>query len=372
MLKLWFNVVLVGLALVLRGAAAEAVRVVAATPDVAFNRLFERTNGWVGADAVYSIAVGPERTLWFFGDTFVGRVTGGQRTNVTMINNSVGVQTGHGDGAGVEFFHRQRADGKPAAWLEPSEGRGWLWPFGGVMNEGAAEIFLWQIEKTDGGGAFGFRNVAVWLARIENPGDAPAAWRVSQRKVPFTELAGASRRLFGSAVLRVADWNYIYGIEEPAKFIGAARRMLVARVPVGKFEDFSAWTFWEGAEWGADFRKARGVVGGMGAEYSVDFVPSLKRFVLVTTENGLSDKIVARTAVEPWGPWSEARVIYKCPEVGLSPRVFCYAGKARVVPGGAGELLVSHAFNSHDFWEVVRDARLYWPRFVRVRLELVE
>ena len=101
----------------------------------------------------------------------------------------------------------------------------------------------------------------------------------------------------------------------------------------------------------------------------MDFVPSLKRFVLVTTENGLSDKIVARTAVEPWGPWSEARVIYKCPEVGLSPRVFCYAGKARVVPGGAGELLVSHAFNSHDFWEVVRDARLYWPRFVRVRLE---
>ena len=178
--------------------------------------------------------------------------------------------------------------------------------------------------------------------------------------------------MFGSAVLRVADWNYIYGIEEPAKFIGAARRMLVARVPVGKFEDFSAWTFWEGAAWGADFRKARGVVGGMGAEYSVDFVPSLKRFVLVTTENGLSDKIVARTAVEPWGPWSEARVIYKCPEVGLSPRVFCYAGKARVVPGGAGELLVSHAFNSHDFWEVVRDARLYWPRFVRVRLELVE
>ena len=108
-LKLWFNVVLVGLALVLRGAAAEAVRVVAATPDVAFNRLFERTNGWVGADAVYSIAVGPERTLWFFGDTFVGRVAGGQRTNVTMINNSVGVQTGHGDGAGVEFCDRTRA-----------------------------------------------------------------------------------------------------------------------------------------------------------------------------------------------------------------------------------------------------------------------
>ena len=350
-------------------AAVEPVRVGAAQAEAGFNQLFQRTNGWVGADAIYSIPISAERTLWFFGDTFVGRVADGRRTNVTMINNSVGGQTGRGATAGVEFFYQRKADGKAAAWLEPAAGGGWLWPFGGGFEDGQAWLFLWQMEKTAGGGAFAFRNVAVWLARIENPLAAPAAWRISQVKIPFTELAGERRRLFGSAVLRADGWNYIYGIEEPVKGIGAARRMLVARAPTGKVDAFAAWRFWNGEEWVADFGQVRGVVGGMGSEYSVNYVASLRRYVAVTTENGLSDKIVARAAEQPWGPWSEARVIYECPEVALTRRVFCYAGKAHALLDGDGELLVSHAFNSHDFWEVVRDARLYWPRFVRVRLE---
>ena len=356
-------------ALGFEAAAVEPVRVGSATAAADFNQLFQRTNGWVGADAIYSIPISADRTLWFFGDTFVGRVADGRRTNVAMINNSVGVQQGRGAAADVEFFYQRKADGKAAAWLEPAAAGGWLWPFGGAAEDGQAWLFLWQMEKTAGGGAFAFRNVAVWLARIENPLAAPAAWRISQVKIPFTELAGERRRLFGSAVLRVEGWNYIYGIEEPAKGSGAARRMLVARAPAGKVDVFTEWRFWNGEAWVADFRQVRGVVGGMGAEYSVSYMPSLRRYVAVTTENGLSDKIVARAAEQPWGPWSEARVIYNCPEAVLTRRVFCYAGKAHALLDGAGELLVSHAFNSHDFWEVVRDARLYWPRFVIVKLE---
>ena len=360
---------MLGCAVIFAASAVEPVRVVSATADVGFNQLFQRSNGWVGADAIYSIPINTDRTLWFFGDTFVGRVADGRRTNVAMINNSVGVQTGRGAAAGVEFFYQRKADGKPAAWLEPVAGGGWLWPFGGVYGGGEAWMFLWQMAKTEGGGAFAFRNVAVWLARIENPLAAPAAWRISQVKIPFTDVAGERRRLFGSAVLRVEGWIYIYGVEEPRKVMGAARRMLVARAPVGKLAEFGEWTFWDGTGWGADFRQARGVIGGMGSEYSVNYVPSLRRYVAVTTENGLSEKIVARAAEQPWGPWSEARVIYECPEMALSRQVFCYAGKAHALLDGDEELLVSHAFNSHDFWEVARDARLYWPRFVRVRLE---
>ena len=32
------------------------------------------------------------------------------------------------------------------------------------------------------------------------------------------------------------------------------------------------------------------------------------------------------------------------------------------------DVVVSYVVNSFDFWQVARDARLYWPRFVRVRL----
>ena len=54
----------------------------------------------------------------------------------------------------------------------------------------------------------------------------------------------------------------------------------------------------------------------------------------------------------------------------MKPGIFFYAGKAHVSLCADGELLVSHAFNANDFWEVVRDARIYWPRFVRVPMRL--
>ena len=32
------------------------------------------------------------------------------------------------------------------------------------------------------------------------------------------------------------------------------------------------------------------------------------------------------------------------------------------------DLVVSYVVNSFDFWQVAREAKLYWPRFVRVTL----
>ena len=350
------------------GVEAAGLRVLSAQPDEGWNRLFQRTNGWLGADAIYSVSLGAERRLWFFGDTFVGRVVDGRRTNVVMINNSVGVQAGKEEAGAVEFFYRKQGDGRAGSWLEPVDGRGWLWPFGGVGEGGKAWVFLWQMEKTGGGGAFAFRNVAVWLARIENAAAAPGEWRVTQVRVPFTELGAERRRLFGSAVLRAGEWVYVYGIEEPVVWNSGGRRMLIARVPAGRVEDFGAWSFWGWEGWSGEFAKVRGVGGGMGTEYSVSYVASVGAYVAVTTSNGLSDVIVADSAPEPWGPWTGKWGVYKCPEGGLTRQTFCYAGKAHGWAGADGELLVSYAFNSHDFWEVVRDARLYWPRFVRVKV----
>jgi hypothetical protein len=32
------------------------------------------------------------------------------------------------------------------------------------------------------------------------------------------------------------------------------------------------------------------------------------------------------------------------------------------------ELLITYAANAWDFWNLFKDARLYWPRFVSVKL----
>ena len=95
----------------------------------------------------------------------------------------------------------------------------------------------------------------------------------------------------------------------------------------------------------------------------------MRQFVLICAQSGLSEKIFARTAPQPWGPWSGSTVVYSCPEAGWDKRIFCYAAKAHpMLAAASDELIVTYAANSFDFADLVNDARLYWPRFVRVKL----
>jgi hypothetical protein len=93
-----------------------------------------------------------------------------------------------------------------------------------------------------------------------------------------------------------------------------------------------------------------------------------KRYLAVYTERGLSPRIMGRTADHPWGRWSAPAVLYECPEMSRDKKVFCYAAKAHPALSTGRDLVVSYVVNSYDFWQVAREAKLYWPRFVRVRL----
>jgi hypothetical protein len=108
----------------------------------------------------------------------------------------------------------------------------------------------------------------------------------------------------------------------------------------------------------------------MASEYSVSWLPALHRYVLVLTRDGLSDQIIVRTANDPWGPWSEATEVYRCPEPTWHERNFCYAAKAHpMLASGPGELIVTYAANSHELSHTLDDVRLYWPRFLGVRIK---
>jgi hypothetical protein len=104
----------------------------------------------------------------------------------------------------------------------------------------------------------------------------------------------------------------------------------------------------------------------MASEGSVSYLPDVKQYILVYTDGGLSDRILARTAPEPTGPWSASAVIYRCPEAGRDKKIFCYGAKAHPTLARGSELIVSYVANSFDFWQVAADATIYLPRFVRV------
>ncbi|MGH7139770.1 MAG: hypothetical protein ACREHD_28855, partial [Pirellulales bacterium] len=100
---------------------------------------------------------------------------------------------------------------------------------------------------------------------------------------------------------------------------------------------------------------------------SVSRLPGGK-YLLVYTENGLSDRILGRTAAMPDGPWSEPVLLYRCPEMANDKGVFSYAAKAHPWTTEANELLISYCVNTWDFARLFEDNAVYRPKFVRVTL----
>jgi len=332
-----------------------------------YDQLFQQTNDWIGADGDFAVALTNGLTLWLFSDTFIGQVRDGHRVHPAMINNSAAWQHGIDPGsATVEFFHGQSPDGKATALITPNDGRGWFWLADGVVAHGKLVLFLAQIERTDDKSVFGFRQIGAWLDEVSNPLAPPAQWQMTQTKVPFASFTSGENRFFGSALLATNGFIYIYGTRERND---AGKQMILARVPDTNLANFAAWQFRVRDGWSTNVADAVDLCDRMATEFSVSWLPSAQRYVSICTENGLSEKIIARTAMEPWGPWSSATTVYLCPEASWDKQIFCYAAKAHPMLSSApDELIVTYAANTFNLAQVVNDARLYWPRFVRVQL----
>jgi hypothetical protein len=330
-----------------------------------YNRLFEQTNGWIGADGDFTVALTNGLTLWLFSDTFVGEVRDGHRVRATMINNSAALQRGiNPANARVDFFYSTSSNGQPASLITPTDGKGWFWLSDGAMVGGKLFLFLAQIERTDAKSVFGFRQIGTWLGEVSNPFAPPTQWNIVQSRIPFAKFGADENCSFGSALLATNGFIYIFGTREPKN---AGKNMILARAPETSLNDFAAWEFRTHDDWSTNAETAADICDGVASEYSVSWLPSLRRFVLIYTENGLSEKILSRTATQPWGEWSAPTVIYRCPEAKMGNQVFCYAAKAHpMLSTGTNDLVVTYAANSFEFAQVVNDTRLYWPRFVRV------
>lgn len=349
-------------------AASASGPVITAEPALEYDTAFRNARGWIGADGDYSVPLGKDRVIWLFSDTFVGRVEDGKRVDCTMINNSVAVQSLSAPGK-VEFFYRQDKDGKPASVFTPEDGRGYFWLFAGAMTPGGLFIFMPQVEST-GGGAFGFRTIGMSLGHVPNPHDPPAKWTFTQRLFPYCRYEGDETICFGSATLADGDYVYIYGSssrrDDQDKRISSA---VVARAPVADLDNFSSWRFYSKREWTSDWQRCEALYDGATSECSVSYLPSVGQFAAVYTSFGISGMIVMRLAPRPEGPWGEPVKLYDCPDKDWHEHAFSYAAKAHPeLSKSPDELIISYATNSSDFADLITDARLYWPRFVRVKI----
>jgi hypothetical protein len=336
-----------------------------------YDALFCKTEGWTGADGAYTVALVDDVTLWLYSDTWIGDVIDGKHKDATMINNTIALQRDKEPATtSVKFFWQTTKDGKPAAFIRPAHEKGWFWIFDGIVADGKLYLFLMQIIKTDEKDVFGFKHIGTWLGEVENPHDDPSRWQVKQHKIPFGRYSKEGNMFFGSAAMRDGDFVYIYGADEDWSTGMSGRSMIIARVPYKKITDFEQWRFYRNGRWLPGMTDISKPFNGTATEYSVCYQPSIKQYVTVYTENGMSKDIMMRLSPTPVGPWGPAHKVFECPEVEWHKTYFCYAAKAHPEISEQNELIVTYVCNSSDFWQMAADARIYRPRFFRIKFDV--
>lgn len=320
-------------------ACGFAVTATAAWPEA--DALFHENPRWLGADDAYSIALGGDRVLWLFADTFIATSDAHVRSESKLIHNSVAIQTGLDPAsAGVEFTWKE-GDAPTSFFAE--QGEVWYWPGDGERIGDGLLIFLMAVTKVEGGFGFGvIGSDAVWISDADAP---PSSW------TPVT--VGTFRepdRVPGSAsVLVDGDFLYAFGAG-----VGGAELLR-----------------WPLAAVGPDPLPAPEVVAapvltGTQVEFTVHHDPARAMYVHIQSEGFGGTDLAYRTAPALAGPWTGPTKFHRPPESDLED-AFVYAGKAHPELAGA-DLVATYVANSFEFADLFADPSLYYPRFVRVTL----
>jgi hypothetical protein len=321
-----------------------------AQPDPLFNRLFTRFGGgWTGGDGTLSIGLPDGRSLWLFGDTFLGQVRpdGSRPADSPLIRNCLVVQ----DREELITLHGGTAR-HPSAFLASQNPACWYWPGDGTVVGDRLHVFYHR-----------FRQVT--------PGMWGWAWdgtAIATLQLPDLNLVGVLPRddgngvVYGSALLEWDCWVYIYGTLPQ----GSIKHLHLARAPRLNLE--GAWQFWTGRQWSSNAQESRSVLAGVSSQFGV--LPLSSGFGLVTMDDRtpFSNRLVLYRAERPSGPWQGPVDIYRAPEA--DGAVAAYNPFVHIQFGHADGYLISYNVNEvRDPDRLYADAGLYRPRFIRADLD---
>jgi hypothetical protein len=308
-----------------------------ATQDSAFTSRFALGGpGWIGGDGAQSVRIG-KRTLWLFGDSFIGHVESDGSHNhpgCRLVRNAALVSTEEGP--------RLAHDGGSLMPTDDEQER-WNWPGDGVYEAGEVRLAVYDVRTKPGPVGWDFEITGVRVARL--------SW-------PELELIDMTARpyrgiLWGMSLYQDRAWTYIYGWGQPD-------RLYVARARAGALH--SRW-FYKTSR-GPWSRRASSAGPILKNVTTASVIRYRGRYVLVSQRPYLSEAIALYQGISPYGPFDRGRTIYRTPET--SGLAFTYLATAhRLIDD---ELLIGYSGNSGNWDDLHRYASLYRPRFVRADL----
>src|SRR5208337_3282847 len=170
---------------------------------------FPLQDGWLGADAAYSIPLDTSnRAVWLFGDTFVRNDGKMSRAGARMIGNSIAIRNSDGHRQTIEYFWQGKNSASPDAFFSSGSGGSRFWPEDGFVWDGKLYVCLTQVRNT-GDGPFDFQCIGVTMAAVANPQEPPARWHIH-----YSQLYARTNVLTGISTVVRGDHAYLYACRD--------------------------------------------------------------------------------------------------------------------------------------------------------------
>jgi len=328
-------------------------------------------DGWLGADAAYSIPLPSGLDAWIFGDTLYGRHRAVHGNAPVMVHNTIGISTCRKGRWRIRYFIRRDGQGHPVSFFTPQRPDTWYWALDGFRTGKDLWITLLCVRPTNPASAMGFATCGTDLARIDSTGANPLTW-----KIQYFPLVPDGAHAYPSATAVVVGSSVdIFALDEMH-----GRPLIVSRIPLSGLADPQANLEYlaRDGQWqkGFDPANAKPVMSPGISELSIRYHPELKKWVAVMFDpQAFSSHILLRTAPSPTGPWSAGKVIYTVPEmVPGSPRYdkdnFCYAAKEHP-EFEHGDLVLTYVCNTFAVPKLATETDIYFPRAIRMPMPVV-
>ena len=319
---------------------------------------------WLGGDSAYSTMLMPTMALWSFQDTFVGKHGQTVRAGAGLIAGSFALVTCEG-GVGSLHYVWGLMGGSPRAIFSDGTQDQRFWAQQPFLYKGTLFAAMTRVQ----GAA---TEVGTSLARVANPLDPPAMW-----KVEYFDLASISG--LGKGTVVVDNYAYLYGSVGSVMMTRLPLDELVkpATMPKAVLQYLASDGTYKPGLVTSDV-KHLGFDANVGISLRYLKTSSQWLALFMSTSSWPSANIAISTAPALEGPWSKPVTVYKVPEMTPGAPEYdadniCYAAIEHVEsnPDPERELLFSYTCNSAVPAKQLANMSIYLPKIVKIKNPLV-
>jgi len=320
--------------------------------------------GITGGDGSISIDLKNGRSLFLWGDSFIGDVVDDSRAKDSKLIVGNTFTTIDDNGHIRTYFSGTRNN--PSAFLQPQKRKGcvnWYWPGNGCVSNGILHLFMSEFERT-GTGTFAFKYVGCDYFRM----DPNTLNVISKEHFNDPDINGVH---YGHAVLQDGNYVYVYGTKTDS--LGVKASVHVAR-GILKDNRLQSWSYWDGTKWQDDPLRSsplRGIRTSVSEQFNII---KLNGTVVLVTQDRMEDvkNIYSYTSESPSGPFSNCKLLYTVKEKNWdTDKMMTYNTMAHPQYQKDGKILMCYNVNTHDDKKLFIKASLYRPRFFWVPINLI-